>query len=612
MIFSGDIKTSSGLQLHSKKSVPGSTRAGFFRTVINGSETFPREPGKAKKSIFRLGLEYARHWLLLVPVVTACLCWIPPAWSVEGGVARTFHLKLRNLEIDRALWLAGDPALKRRVQALEGRANSALLRGPYSVTQNTAKIPINPSHDPHDFVGIAFRAWPNPDTPDGLPWIIRDGHHNPANDLDWTFFDPMVADAELLSLAYYITRDERYAEHAGRLLRAWFIDPDTRMNPHMKYSNIVPGTGFRGVNLPIFMIGMYRICDAAGILEASPSWDQADADALAAYFRTLLSWLETDPDAVADGEVQQNHSTYYRAGRMAMYRYLKDTARARQAFDDYVDRFLPLQFASDGTQPLEMERANNFTYHINGLTAAYSIAQLADGMGRARNLWNHTTSDGAGLRKSTEFLLPYLLGHVEWPYFADEVFTIEPEKRALMLQRAALGFNDAELSSAATAVMGNKLGDPLLALMYPAEALSLINGGFEAGFLAWKGLGSAQLVGNDVHGGKSAVLFSSAAAFSTLIRQDVGGLPAARYTASIWYKRMSDVNGAQFSVTVRRRVNGLWETQYRARSPLTTSTSWTQAVLDNIPVSDGDVLQFGVWMNLGPGGALYLDDGRLQ
>jgi len=508
--------------------------------------------------------------------------------------------------------MAGDPALKRRVQALEGRANSALLRGPYSITQNTAKLPISPSHDPHDFVAIAFRAWPNPNTPDGLPWVIRDGHHNPANDMDWTFFDPMVADAELLSLAYYITRDERYAEHAGRLLRAWFIDPDTRMNPHMKYSNIVPGAGFRGVNLPIFMIGMYRICDAAGILEASPSWHQADADALAAYFKTLLSWLETDPDAVADGEVQQNHSTYYRAGRMAMYQYLKNSARARQAFDDYVDRFLPLQFASDGTQPLEMERANNFTYHINGLTAAYSIAQLAEGIGRARNLWNHTTSDGAGLRKSTEFLLPYLLGHDEWPYFADEVFTIEPEKRALMLQRAALGFNDAALAAAATAVMGNKLGDPLLALMYPAEALSLINGGFEAGFLAWKGLGSAQLIGNDVHAGKSAVVFSSPAAFSTMLRQDVGGLPAARYTASIWYKRMSDVNGAQFSVTVRRRVNGIWETPYRARSPLTTSTTWTQAVLDNIPVSDGDVLQFGVWMNLGPGGALYLDDGRLQ
>ena len=112
--------------------------------------------------------------------------------------------------------------------------------------------------------------------------------------------------------------------------------------------------------------------------------------------------------------------------------------------------------------------------------------------------------------------------------------------------------------------------------------------------------------------GKSAVVFSSPAAFSTLLRQDVGGLSASRYTASIRYKRLSNINGAQFSVTVRRRVNGIWETPYRARSPLKTSTTWTQAVLDNIPISDGDVLQFGVWMNLGPGGALCPDDGRLQ
>ena len=35
-----------------------------------------------------------------------------------------------------------------------------------------------------------------------------------------------------LAAAWVITRDQRYADHAALHLRAWFVDSDTRMNPH--------------------------------------------------------------------------------------------------------------------------------------------------------------------------------------------------------------------------------------------------------------------------------------------------------------------------------------------------------------------------------------------
>ena len=53
-----------------------------------------------------------------------------------------------------------------------------------------------------------------------------------------------------LAAAWTITRDRRYADHASRHLRAWFVDEATRMNPHLLYAQAIKGrvTG-RGIGI---------------------------------------------------------------------------------------------------------------------------------------------------------------------------------------------------------------------------------------------------------------------------------------------------------------------------------------------------------------------------
>ena len=37
-----------------------------------------------------------------------------------------------------------------------------------------------PSGNIHDYTSMGPYWWPNPDTPDGLPWVRRDCQHNPV------------------------------------------------------------------------------------------------------------------------------------------------------------------------------------------------------------------------------------------------------------------------------------------------------------------------------------------------------------------------------------------------------------------------------------------------
>src|SRR5258707_381839 len=165
-----------------------------------------------------------------------------------------------------------------------------------------------PSGDKHDYLSQAPYFWPNPDKPDGLPYINRDGERNPELDkiTDHLALDQMEVAVRALSLAYYLKDDEAYAAKATQLLRSWFIDPATRMNPNLEYAQFIPGvnTG-RGIGL-IETRGLVDVVDAIGLLATSKSWTAADKKGLEVWFTKFLEWMQGSRNGREESAVKNN------------------------------------------------------------------------------------------------------------------------------------------------------------------------------------------------------------------------------------------------------------------------------------------------------------------
>ncbi len=73
-----------------------------------------------------------------------------------------------------------------------------------------------------------------------------DGQLNPERfDKHLKAFRDMGTTVCMLANAGYYLEDERYLERMAMVLERWFLNPETRMNPHLDYGeaiiNICPG-----------------------------------------------------------------------------------------------------------------------------------------------------------------------------------------------------------------------------------------------------------------------------------------------------------------------------------------------------------------------------------
>jgi len=272
----------------------------------------------------------------------------------------------------------------------------------------------------HDYFSEGDYWWPDPANPGG-PYIQRDGLTNPDN---FTAHRHALIQLSLrvpaLTAAWTLTKGRRFADAAGRHLRAWFVDDRTRMNPHLLYAQAVHGrsTG-RGTGI-IDTIHLVEVVRAASRLEESGGLAHADGDRVRDWFARYLTWITTHEYGIAERDARNNHGTCWVMQAAEFGRYTAHSDVTDFCRDRFKSVLVPQQVAADGSFPEELRRTKPYGYCLFNLDAMAMVCHILSSS--SDDLWTWTLPDGRGIASAMAFMVPFIRDKRTWPHPPDVMY----------------------------------------------------------------------------------------------------------------------------------------------------------------------------------------------
>jgi hypothetical protein len=326
---------------------------------------------------------------------------------------QTFLIKREFLESSKSKLKKGDKQLQKALQDLVAQAEKALQSGPYSVTYKS-KVP--PSGDKHDYMSVGPYWWPDSTKADRLPYIRKDGQVNPErfSIKDADYHGSLCRDVFRLSLAWYFTGETKYSEHAAKLLRTWFLDNETRMNPNLNFGQAIPGrTNGRGIGI-IDTRALAVLIDGVQILKNSKSLPNAEYQGIQDWYKAFLIWMRTSPIGLDEADEHNNHGTWYDVQTVSMALFTGQRDLAKEILEQQTKKRISTQLDTSGAQPHELARTVSWNYSTMNLQGFFQLADLGDNVGV--DLWNYVSPDGKSIKSALKWMLPFAQKKKAWAH----------------------------------------------------------------------------------------------------------------------------------------------------------------------------------------------------
>ena len=234
--------------------------------------------------------------------ITSNVQALPRTFILESSLLANTNQAVRNNN--------NNTILQASLKQLTIQADLFLTKKAASVIEKT-RIPVNGNK--HDYLSLSPYYWPDPTKPNGLPYIIHDGIVNPQvhSIPDKQNLEEMIQRVRILSLAYYFTDNRHYASKAVELLRVWFLNNGTRMNPDLRYAEMAPGRNNGSSTGIMDAHNMPEVIDAIGLIQHSPLWTKQDQLSIQLWFSKYLDWLLNSDFGKKEAQAINNHATWY-------------------------------------------------------------------------------------------------------------------------------------------------------------------------------------------------------------------------------------------------------------------------------------------------------------
>jgi len=305
---------------------------------------------------------------------------------------------------------AKDSNYKKAYNALISEANKALKYGPVSVME---KNEVPPSGSKHDYMSLAPYHWPDPTKKDGLPYMRKDGETNPEVKLykDKDYLPELCSQIYTLALAHTYSGEKKYNEHAIKLIRVWFLDTATKMNPNMNFGQAIKGenTG-RGAGI-IDARNFIKVIEAIELMQKQGAYPKEDLKNMQAWFWDFLQWMQTSKNGKDEMNTKNNHGVWYDALRLsiALFNYQKEAANNIIA---NAKIRLANQMDDNNRFPLEMARTTSLHYSVFVIDAFLKIAKMAKSTGI--DFWMSQGNSKHTLKAAVDEMVPYLVQEKQW------------------------------------------------------------------------------------------------------------------------------------------------------------------------------------------------------
>ena len=345
-----------------------------------------------------------------------------------------------------------DVAAIDRDRILQG-AKKAMAKPPTPLTGIAA--PHSPG-TPHDYYSEADDYLPDPAHPDGSYVSNDKGELNPA--AFTAHRDALLSlciDVPVLTAAYVLTKDAQYAGHATAHLRAWFVTPETRMNPGLVYAATIPPAKTGRLEGVVEAVHLAEVVQCLLFLVNSGALTEADAEGLKRWFREYFDWLNTSRLAGLARDNKSHHGTSWllQAAAIARMQEPTDDAPLTRLRHQYQSSTIRAQMLADGTFPHELTTANPYRNSLFNLDMLAGICLLLST--RFDDVWSYELQDGPGMRSAIARHYPYLLDRGAWPYRADATDFMQLPVRCPSLLFAARAYSRPEYAELWTRLPGD-------------------------------------------------------------------------------------------------------------------------------------------------------------